>query len=90
MPSLTRLPALKDTFPQNHSKNLGPKLKTRVCQPPVLLFKASTVTVIRWLVDVVVKDIDIGAGGLGFDSWVGQIGQSVGNDSPPVQLFCVA
>ena len=41
MPSFMLLSALKRTFLQNHAKNLGPKLKTRVCQLPVLLFKAS-------------------------------------------------
>ena len=30
-----------------------------------------------------VKDIAIGAGGLGFDSEAGQIGYSVANGSPP-------
>ena len=33
------------------------------------------------------SDIAIGAGDLGFDSWIGQIGHSVANDSPPLQHF---
>ena len=35
----------------------------------------------------VAKDIAIGAGGLGFDCRVGQIGPSVANGSPPLPCF---
>ena len=38
-------------------------------------------------VDLVVKDIDVGVIGLGFDSRTGQIGHKVANDSPPLQSF---
>ena len=36
---------------------------------------------------VAVKDIAIGAGGVGFDSWVGQIGHSVAKVLPTLQYF---
>ena len=38
-------------------------------------------------VSLVAKDIAIGAGGLGFDFWAGQIGHRVANDSPPLRHF---
>ena len=34
-------------------------------------------------VSTVIEDIATGTGGLGFDSWAGQIGHSVTNSSPP-------
>ena len=46
MPTSTPLSAFKHTFLQNHAKNLGPKLKSRVYQPPVFLFKAFMVTIV--------------------------------------------
>ena len=39
-----------------------------------------------WLVSLV-PAIAIGAGGLGFKSWVGQVGFSVAYGSPPLQRF---
>ena len=38
-------------------------------------------------VGVVVKDIAVRSGGLGCDSRAGQIGHSVGNDSPSLRCF---
>ena len=38
-------------------------------------------------VGVVVKDIAIGAGSVGFDSWAGQIGHIVAKVSPTLQYF---
>ena len=40
-----------------------------------------------WQVGEVVKDIAIGARGLGFDSLAGQIGHSVASGSSPLRLF---
>ena len=41
-------------------------------------------------VGVVVRDIAIGAVGLGFNSWTGQIGYGVANGSPLLRRFFVA
>ena len=38
------------------------------------------------MVVIVVSDIASCAGGLGFDSWAGQVGNSV-NGSPPLQRY---
>ena len=40
----------------------------------------------NWSVGEVVKNITIGARGLGFDSQAGQIGHSVANGSPPFDI----
>ena len=42
------------------------------------------------LVGVVLKDIVIGAGGLGLVSQAGQIGHGFADGSPPLRCFCVA
>ena len=56
----------------------------KFCIPSLMLTKYDQ------LVGVVGKDIAIGAGGVGFDSWIGQIGHNVAKISPKLQYFIEA
>ena len=59
-----------------------------VCIFGSLCFKFTCGTLMRLRpVGAFVKDINIGARGLGFDSWTCQIGRSIGNGLPPLLCF---
>ena len=65
-----------------------------VLSPHHLLLEILALVIVRriaWLsssfnrpVSTIVKDITVGAGSLGINSWAGQVGLSVTNDSPSV------
>ena len=44
------------------------------------------ISLMHWLVSPVIKHIVIGAGGLGFQSRIGQIGRGVANDTAKEHL----
>ena len=85
--NLSRLRVLRKLKFLRVAKNFGCTKWIMIRTVCRALIETVAIHVHKWTVGAVMKNIAIGAGGLGFDSCAGQIGHSVANGSPVLRHF---